>query len=184
MHLRELFVCPDSDGSGEGNTKTGTSYARCSYRLSSDYFLFVCLFISPILIHATDACNPGKGNTETKSIILSAFALRKLNHAGVEFRGSYTTDFHEASISALALNCYKHVFLWLLENSDAKHEPYLQSPGAAKSGLSAAAPAAPHRSSRARRSCEQHKTTGEPGLSPATAVHTPTPHPPMPVGLF
>lgn len=63
MHLREVFVCPDSDGSGEGNTKTGTMYAICSYRLSSDYFQFN-LFITPILMHVTDACNPSKGNAE------------------------------------------------------------------------------------------------------------------------
>lgn len=60
-----------------------------------------------------------------KSITLSAFVLRELNLACVEFRGSYAADFNGASIPAQALKCYKHFFLWLLKNSDAKHEAYL-----------------------------------------------------------
>lgn len=60
-----------------------------------------------------------------KSKTLRAFTPRELNLACVEFRGSYAADFNGASIPAQALKCYKHFFLWLLENSDAKHEPSL-----------------------------------------------------------
>lgn len=49
--------------------------------------------------------------------------LRELNLVCEEFRGSYAADFNGASIPAQAPKCYKHFFLWLLENSDAKHEP-------------------------------------------------------------
>lgn len=55
-----------------------------------------------------------------KSITPSA--LTELNLVFVEFRGSYTADFNGASILAQTLKCYKHFFLWLHENSDAKHE--------------------------------------------------------------
>lgn len=60
-----------------------------------------------------------------KSITLSTFMLRELNLLCVEFRGSYAADFNGASIRAQALKCYKHFFLWLLETSAGKHEPYL-----------------------------------------------------------
>lgn len=57
-----------------------------------------------------------------KSITLSASALTELNLFYVEFRGSYAADFNGASIPAQTLKCYKHFFLWLHENSDAKHK--------------------------------------------------------------
>lgn len=60
-----------------------------------------------------------------KSITPSASALTELSLVCVEFRGSYAADFNGASIPAQTLKCYKHFFLWLHENSDAKHELYL-----------------------------------------------------------
>lgn len=60
-----------------------------------------------------------------KSITLSASALTELNLVCVEFRGSCAADFNGASIPAQTLKCYKHFFLWLHENSDAKHGLYL-----------------------------------------------------------
>lgn len=83
---------------------------------SSHHFQFF-LFIYLHLMHVTIAAR--------KSITLSAFEPRELNLVCVEFRGSYAADFSGACIPSQALKCYKHFFLWLLENSDAKHEPYL-----------------------------------------------------------
>lgn len=142
----------------------GIIYARYSNRFFSDYFHFFS-FIYPFLRQATDACNPHKGSAVRKSVVPSAFMLWELNHSCVEFRGSYATDFNGASIPAQALNRYKHFFLWLLENSDAKHEPYLQFPRAAERRLTLL-PRLPRTA---------HTTAGELSLSTATAVNTPIP---------
>lgn len=144
----------------------GILYARYSNRHFSDYFHFFS-FIYPVLRQATGACGPHKGSTVRKSVVPSAFTLREFNHGHVEFRGSYATDFNGASIPAQPLNRYKHFFLWLLENSDAKHEPYLQFPGAHP-----AAPAAPHCS---------HNSGGAESQIYHCSKH---PYPPVLAGLF